>query len=79
MRTYNVLVQQAEDGWIAAHAREVPASTPQGRTFDEIIRNIREVSELLHARNRCRSNWSCRRRSASRDQRMGDPEIRRMP
>lgn len=48
MRTYHVLVQQAEDGWLAAHALEDESVHTQGRTLDEVTRNIREVAELLH-------------------------------
>lgn len=48
MKTYHVLVQQAEDGWLAAHALEDDSVHTQGRTLDEITRNIREVAELLH-------------------------------
>ncbi len=48
MKTYHVLVQQAEDGWLAAHALEDDAVHTQGRSLDEITRNIREVAELLH-------------------------------
>lgn len=48
MKTYHVLVQQAEDGWLAAHALEDDSVHTQGRTLDEVTRNIREVAHLLH-------------------------------
>lgn len=48
MKTYHVMVQQAEDGWFAAHALEDDSVHTQGRSLDEVTRNIREVAELLH-------------------------------
>jgi predicted RNase H-like HicB family nuclease len=48
MKTYHVLVQQAEDGWLAAHALEDDSVHTQARTLDQVARNIREVAELLH-------------------------------
>ncbi len=48
MITYHVMVQQAEDGWLAAHALKDDSVHTQGKTLDEITRNIREVAELLH-------------------------------
>jgi predicted RNase H-like HicB family nuclease len=48
MKTYHVLVQQAEEGWLAAHALEDDSVHTQGRTLDEVTRNIREVANLLH-------------------------------
>jgi len=48
MKTYHVLVETAEDGWLAAQAREDESVHTQGRSLDEIARNIREVAELLH-------------------------------
>lgn len=47
MKTLHVLVQQAEDGWLAAHALEDDSVHTQGRSLDEITRNIREVAELI--------------------------------
>lgn len=49
MKTYHVQVQEAEDGWLAAHALEDDSVHTQGKTLDEITRNIREVAELLHS------------------------------
>lgn len=48
MKTYHVLVKRAEDDWLAAHALEDDSVHTQGKTLDEITRNIREVAELLH-------------------------------
>jgi predicted RNase H-like HicB family nuclease len=48
MKTHHILVQQAEEGWLSAHALEDDCVHTQGKTLDEITRNIREVAELLH-------------------------------
>jgi predicted RNase H-like HicB family nuclease len=47
MKTYHVVIEQAEDGWLAAHAVEDECVHTQGRTLDEVAANIREVAELL--------------------------------
>ena len=47
MKVYHVIVEQAEDGWLAAHALEDDSVHTQGKTLDEITSNIREVAELL--------------------------------
>ncbi len=52
MKGYHVLVRQAEDGWLAAHALEDDSVHTQGRTLDEITENIREVAELLRGEKR---------------------------
>ena len=48
MKIYHVIVEQAEEGWLAAHALEDDSVHTQGKTLDEVTRNIREVAELLH-------------------------------
>jgi len=48
MKTYHVVVEQAESGWFAAHALEDDSVHTQGKTLDEITTNIREVADLLH-------------------------------
>ena len=48
MKVYHVIVEQAEEGWLAAHALEDDSVHTQGKTLDEVTRNIREVAELLH-------------------------------
>ncbi len=52
MKIYHVFVQQAEEGWLAAHALEDESVHTQGRSLDEIIRNIREVVDLLHGESK---------------------------
>lgn len=48
MKIYHVIVESAEDGWLAAHALEDDSVHTQGRTLDEITANIREVADLLY-------------------------------
>jgi predicted RNase H-like HicB family nuclease len=47
MKVYHVIVER-EDDWYVARALEDLAIFTQGRSFDEIIANIREVADLLH-------------------------------
>ena len=47
MKVYHVIVEQTDDGWLAAHALEDDSVHTQGKTLDEITANIREVAELL--------------------------------
>lgn len=51
MRTYHVVVEPAEDGWMAAHALEDDSVHTQGMNLDEVTANIREVAELLYGDN----------------------------
>jgi predicted RNase H-like HicB family nuclease len=48
MKVYHVIVEQTDDGWLAAHALEDDSVHTQGKTLDEVTANIREVAELLH-------------------------------
>ena len=48
MKAYHVVVDQSEDGWLAAHALEDESVHTQGRNLDEVLTNVREVAELLH-------------------------------
>jgi len=48
MRAYHIVIEQAEGGWLAAHALEDDSVHTQGRTLNEITANVREVVELLH-------------------------------
>ena len=48
MKTYHEIVEQAGEGWFAAHALEDDSVHTQGRSLDEVATNIREVAELLH-------------------------------
>jgi predicted RNase H-like HicB family nuclease len=46
MRFLHIHIQQ-DDGWLVAQALEEPGVVTQGRTLDEIVRNVREVVELM--------------------------------
>ncbi|MHB1155462.1 MAG: type II toxin-antitoxin system HicB family antitoxin [Phycisphaerales bacterium] len=48
MKVYHVIVEQTEDGWLAAHTLEDDSVHTQGRTLDEVTANIREVAHLLN-------------------------------
>lgn len=47
MTTLHVIVEQAEDGWLAARSLENSSVHTQGRSLDEVTANIREVADLL--------------------------------
>ena len=47
MKVYHVIVEQTDDGWLAAHALEDDSVHTQGKTLNEVTANIREVAELL--------------------------------
>ncbi len=47
MKVYHVIVDQADDDWLAAHALEDDSVHTQGKTLDEITANIREVATLV--------------------------------
>ena len=47
MKVYHVIVER-EDDWFVARALEDSGVFTQGRSFDEIVANIREVADLLH-------------------------------
>lgn len=47
MKTYHVLIEQADE-WFAAQSLEDAGVLTQGRTLDEIVVNIRDVVELLY-------------------------------
>ena len=46
MKVYHVIVEQSDDGWLAAHALEDDSVHTQGKTLNEVTANIREVAEL---------------------------------
>lgn len=46
MRTFTVLVHEAEEGGYWADVPELPGCASQGETLDELDRNIREAIEL---------------------------------
>jgi predicted RNase H-like HicB family nuclease len=46
MKVLHVPVEH-DDGWFVAQALEEPGVVTQGRTFDELIANVRDAAELL--------------------------------
>ncbi|MCR4315082.1 MAG: type II toxin-antitoxin system HicB family antitoxin [Planctomycetes bacterium] len=45
-KTFQVLVEQDEDGVYVAEVPGIPACYAQGRTYEEAIENIRDVLEM---------------------------------
>lgn len=45
-RSYTVVLEPGEDGWIVVHFPALPGCVTQGRTRDEALANAREVLQL---------------------------------
>jgi predicted RNase H-like HicB family nuclease len=45
-REFYVVIEQDEDGFFVGEVPQLRACYAQGRTLDELLRNIREVIEL---------------------------------
>lgn len=45
-RSYTVVLEPGEDGWIVVHCPALPGLWTQGRTRDEALANAREAIEL---------------------------------
>ena len=43
---FKVIIEQDEDGWFVASAPAIPGCHTQGKTYEEVIKNIREAIEL---------------------------------
>jgi predicted RNase H-like HicB family nuclease len=50
MRIFHIQIQR-DDSWLVAQALEEPSVITQGKTLDEIVRNVREVIQLLFREN----------------------------
>lgn len=48
MKVHHVIVEQADDGWLVAHALKDDSVHTQGKTLDELTADVREVAELLY-------------------------------
>jgi predicted RNase H-like HicB family nuclease len=46
MRNLHIQIQR-DDAWLIAQALEEPSVITQGRTLDEIVKNVREVVQLM--------------------------------
>lgn len=45
-RLFNVIIEQDEDGWYVGTVPELSGCHTQGRTLDELMKNIKEAIEL---------------------------------
>jgi len=45
-RSYTVVLEPGEDGWIVVHCPALPGLWTQGRTREEALTNAREAIEL---------------------------------
>lgn len=43
---FKVIIEQDEDGWFVASAPSIPGCHTQGKTYEEVTKNIREAIEL---------------------------------
>lgn len=43
---FKVVMEQDEDGWFVASAPAIPGCHTQGKTYEEVIKNIKEAIEL---------------------------------
>ena len=43
---FKVIIEQDEDGWFVASAPAIPGCHTQGKTYEEVIKNITEAIEL---------------------------------
>lgn len=43
---FKVVMEQDEDGWFVATAPAIPGCHTQGKTYEEVIKNIKEAIEL---------------------------------
>jgi predicted RNase H-like HicB family nuclease len=46
-RKFTVDVEEGEDGWLIGQCRELPEAMTQGRTVEEVRKNIIEVIALI--------------------------------
>ncbi len=45
-RTYNVIVEKGNDGYLISDVVELPGCHTQAKTYDELIKRTREAIEL---------------------------------
>lgn len=45
-KTYKVVIEKGEDGYLIAEVPELPGCYSQGETLEELIGNIKEAIEL---------------------------------
>jgi predicted RNase H-like HicB family nuclease len=45
-KTFNVIVEQGEDGYLVSNVVELPGCHTQAKTYDELIKRTKEAIEL---------------------------------
>ncbi len=45
-RTFTVVIERDEDGWLVADVPELQACHTQAKTMDELIKRVKEVIQL---------------------------------
>jgi len=45
-RTYNVVIERDEDGWLVASVPELPGCHTQARSMDKLMKRIQEAISL---------------------------------
>jgi hypothetical protein len=60
VRTFNVVYEDAVDGWVYAHVPELPEVHTQGETLDQAREMVKEAILPATARSRCRRLGICR-------------------
>lgn len=53
-RSYTVIIEPGEDGYLIAHCPEIPGCHSQGTTYEETLANIKEAMEA------CLEEWEGR-------------------
>lgn len=43
MRSYDVLIERDEDGWLVGTVIQLPGCHTQARTLDDLMRNVKEA------------------------------------
>jgi len=55
---FTIDIEKGEDGWFVAQCREIPEAMTQGRTLDEVKKNITEVIGLIIEERRSKASDS---------------------
>nr|MDO8133852.1 type II toxin-antitoxin system HicB family antitoxin [Candidatus Njordarchaeum guaymaensis] len=55
---FTVDIEKGEDGWLIAQCREIPEAMTQGKTIEEVQKNITEVIELILEERRSKASDS---------------------
>ena len=55
---FKVIIEQDEDGLFVASIPSVPGCATQGKTYEEVIKNIKEALELVLEESRNNSDYA---------------------